>query len=149
MIGIGDQIPGRVQGFQKGPYNCLVSSLRKAAVLVVEDDSALRAVYRAILKGAGYAVVAVEDGIGALQTLDNDELPNAVVLDLMLPRLSGSDVGRELRSRADTRDIPIIVVTCTDTTDIEGVDVDCFIRKPVPPERLIQAVEICTRKRSG
>ena len=82
----------------------------KRTVLLVEDDHALREMYRATLASAGFSVVAVEDGIDALRYMDG-HTPNLVVLDLGLPRLGGEDVRRELASRPDTRDIPIVVVT--------------------------------------
>ena len=83
-------------------------------VLIVEDDHALREMYRTALIMSGYAVVAVEDGIDALQHVEQ-ALPNLIVLYLALPRLGGHDVARELASCAETRDIPILVVTGTDT----------------------------------
>ena len=122
---------------------------RTWTILVVEDDTALRTVYRASLKQARFRVVAVSDGLAALQQLDSDVLPDAVVLDLALPKLSGADFGRELRARRDTRDIPIIIVTGTDETDIEGLDVERVLRKPFLPERLIEAVDVCLRKRGS
>ena len=118
-------------------------------ILVVEDDTALRTVYRASLKAAGFHVIAVSDGLTALQQLDSDVSPDAVVLDLVLPRLSGADFARELRARRETRDIPIIIVTGTDEAGIEGVDVECVLRKPFLPERLIEAVDVCLRKRGS
>jgi DNA-binding response OmpR family regulator len=57
-------------------------------VLVVEDDAALRDFYRTALQHAGFAVVAVEDGLDALHHIDSAR-PHAVVLDLDLPRLAG------------------------------------------------------------
>jgi DNA-binding response OmpR family regulator len=67
----------------------------------------------------------------------------------MLPRLSGRDVGQELRAGALTRQIPIIVVTSTDPGDIEGISVDCILIKPVLPERLVEAVDRCVRNASA
>jgi CheY-like chemotaxis protein len=79
-------------------------------VLVVEDDPALRELYRSTLTLAGYSVVAVEDGIDALRRVERRR-PDALVLDLALPRKSGRDVKRELRSNPETRDIPIVIVS--------------------------------------
>jgi DNA-binding response OmpR family regulator len=115
------------------------------SVLLVEDDSRLRDLYRLALTEAGFTVVAVGDGIDALHVLEQ-RVPTAVVLDLALPRLSGRDVGQELKSSARTRHIPIVVVTGTDGGDVEGLDVDCVLRKPILPERLVEAVDLCTRK---
>jgi CheY-like chemotaxis protein len=108
--------------------------------LLVEDDHALREMYRATLVSAGFAVVAVEDGIDALRYIDG-HTPNLVVLDLGLPRLGGEDVQRELASRRDTRDIPIVVVTGSDTRDVRKTDFDSVLAKPVSSEGLLTAIE--------
>src|SRR5258706_15561940 len=84
----------------------------RATVLVVEDDPQLRFLYRMALMMAGYKVVAVEDGVDALRHVEADP-PQAVVLDIELPRLGGLDVQREIAAHAETRDIPIVVVTRT------------------------------------
>lgn len=118
---------------------------QKTTVLVVEDDWALRDLYKNILTVAGFAATAVEDGLDALRRIER-ELPNAIVLDLMLPRLSGRDLQREMASRAETRDIPIVVVTGTDATDLGKPDVACVLRKPVVPTELVFAVENALRR---
>lgn len=119
------------------------------SVLVVEDDAALRGLYRSILREAGYLVMDVEDGVAALRTLET-HLPAAVVLDLALPRLDGRDVYREMRSHADTCDIPVVIVTGTDTSDLNDKDFACVLRKPLLPDDLVSAVQDCIkRKRPG
>ena len=118
----------------------------KATVLVVEDDPALRTFYRSALTIAGYAVVAVEDGIDALRRIESDA-PDLVVLDMALPRLGGRDVQRELASRVETRRVPIVVVSGTETRDLSLADFACVIRKPITAEELIAAVEKCLRDR--
>jgi CheY-like chemotaxis protein len=82
---------------------------RETTVLVVEDDPALRTFYRTTSRIAGYIVISVEDGIDALRQVESDT-PNLVILDMGLPRLGGLDVQAELKSRAETRHIPIMVV---------------------------------------
>ena len=117
---------------------------RPTRVLIVEDDSALRALYRTALKAAGYEVVAVEDGIDALRQVELS-IPNAVVLDLELPRLSGRDVQKELASREDTARVPVVVVTGTEARDLREADFACILRKPIHPELLVYAIENCLR----
>src|SRR5688500_1486900 len=114
-------------------------------VLVVEDDPTLRELYRSTLALAGYSVVAVEDGIDALRRVDHPR-PDALVLDLALPRVSGRDVERELRSNPETRDIPIVIVSGQDVSDFNPDDFACVLRKPISPERLMIAVEDCLRR---
>jgi DNA-binding response OmpR family regulator len=120
-------------------------SPRKMAVLVVEDDPELRAMYRAALQIDGFAVVSVEDGVDALRHVE-DSRPDVVVLDLGLPRLGGRDVYREITGRADTRDIPIVIVTGGDTPDLNPGDFACILRKPVDGGALVSAVRRCCEK---
>jgi DNA-binding response OmpR family regulator len=123
-----------------------VSGWPKAhTVLVVEDDPALRRSYRTALTLEGFAVVTAEDGFDALRRVEVTP-PDAIVLDLGLPRLDGRDVARELTSNASTQHIPIVVVT-GESTELNEADFDCVLRKPVSPEMLITAVQNCLRKR--
>ena len=111
-------------------------------VLVVEDDAALRELYRSALRAAGYAVVGVEDGVDALRLIDSGK-PRAVVLDLALPRLSGRAVSRELQAHERTQDIPVIVVSGTDTSDLDPTRFACVMKKPIDPDDLVDAVQKC------
>jgi two-component system phosphate regulon response regulator PhoB len=104
--------------------------------------------YRTALRAAGYAVTAVEDGTDALRQIEQG-LPSAVILDLALPRLDGRDVHRELKSRPDTRDIPIVVVTGVDISEADQSSFACVLRKPCDAERLVDAVERCLRRGGG
>ena len=121
-----------------------VFTANATSVLIVEDDPALRALYRALLQMEGYAVIAVEDGLDALQQIENDP-PAAVVLDLGLPRLGGRDVQREMTGRFETRGIPIIIVTGEPTDDLDPSEFACILRKPLEPHALITAVRDCLR----
>jgi DNA-binding response OmpR family regulator len=116
-------------------------------ILVVEDDAALREQYRTTLRAAGYAVVGVEDGLDALRLIDTEK-PKAVILDLGLPRLNGRALSRELRAHTQTHDIPVIVVTGTDTSDLDPEQFAGILRKPIDPDALIEAVEKCVRNQS-
>jgi CheY-like chemotaxis protein len=120
-----------------------LSALGQRYVLVVEDEPALRELYRSVLRNAGFAVVAVEDGLGALRRVESAR-PQAVVLDLDLPRVGGRDVQRELKARPDTQRIPIVVVSGTDTADLDPEDFSCILRKPVSADELVSAVQKCT-----
>lgn len=108
-------------------------------ILVVEDDTDLRRLYRLTLTLAGYQVDDAADGLEALRRLES-EPPALVILDLKLPDMSGLAVRQEIAAHAATRDIPIIIVT---GTDIEIPDVPCVLRKPVSPESLVQTVRSC------
>lgn len=127
-------------------YNVGVASPgRKATILVVEDDRALRTFYQSALMIAGYHVVTAEDGVEALQRVEAYR-PAAVVLDLGLPRLSGRDVSQELLAHPHFREIPVVVVTGTDVSTLDVSSYACVLRKPVNLEALIKAVESCLRR---
>ena len=114
-------------------------------VLVVEDDPQLRDLYRNALRAAGYAVIAVEDGADALRQVEQ-AVPALVVLDLGLPRLHGRDVHSELKARADTRDVPIVIVTGGEVSEADAKQFACVLRKPCDPYRLVEAVAQCLRR---
>ena len=114
-------------------------------VLVVEDDPSLRDFYKATLRYAGYSVVALEDGLDALRWLEQQS-PSLIVLDLALVRVSGRDLHHELRSRRDTREIPIVVVTGEDTSDLNEAELACVLHKPVTGAALLEAVERCLKQ---
>ena len=137
----------------KFPYNrCVATPPSTPVVLVVEDDSSLREFYRTILRQAGYSVVAVADGRDALDWVEQ-HTPAIIVLDLALLHVSGRDVQQELRSHADTRNIPIVVVTGDDTSDLNKNELACVLHKPVTAEALVETVDQCLkfglRVRSG
>src|SRR5574340_1307456 len=104
-------------------------------VLIVEDDALLGAAIQAGLKQSGYAVDWMKDGTAAEQALATEPY-EAVVLDLGLPRLSGLEVLRRLRSRnvqANTQ-TPVLILTAMDTVDdrMKGLDAgaDDYLVKP-------------------
>ena len=125
-------------------HSVVGSQRRTARILIVEDDPGLRYVYRAALSVSGYDVICAGDGIEALYQLDAD-LPDLVVLDLTLPRLSGRDVQREISANARYRHIPILVVTGDPGDLVESANL-CILRKPVDPATLSDAVDRCLRR---
>ncbi len=118
----------------------MFAPVANATVLVVEDDPHLREAYRSFLTASRYRVLVASDGLAALTTIDHEQ-PQVVVLDLGLPRVSGWDVYRDLRSRPETQRLAIIIVSGNDLRDIPPRDVSAFMRKPVAPEQLASAVD--------
>jgi CheY-like chemotaxis protein len=104
--------------------------------------------YRTTLAMAGYVVVAVEDGYSALQWIETDR-PDGIILDLGLPRLGGRDLQREIAAHAETRAIPIVVVTGTSADDLDPADFRCVLRKPIKPDRLVDAARQCFPRPRG
>lgn len=116
-------------------------SERRQTILVVEDDEDLRRLFRTALSLAGYDVVEAGDGMEALRWIDHSP-PDLVILDLLLPGLSGLVVQQEIAAQVVTRQIPIVVITGS-TLDADGMNVACFLRKPVSPDQLIETVRSC------
>jgi DNA-binding response OmpR family regulator len=113
----------------------------RQTVLIVEDDSTARRMYRTALGFAGFDVIEAEDGVSALRSLDQYPV-DVVVLDLMLPTLSGLAVQQEIAAHAHTRHTQVVIVTGS-TMSLDHVDVSCVLRKPISPDRLIDAVRGC------
>ncbi|PYR93251.1 MAG: response regulator [Acidobacteria bacterium] len=110
-------------------------------ILIVEDDVDLRQMFATWLKFAGYDVQQAGDGLEALRLIDGQP-PHAVVLDLGLPLISGQVVRQEIAAQAQTRDIPVIVVTAQPGSH-DHLKVACVLTKPVLPDDLVDVVGRC------
>jgi DNA-binding response OmpR family regulator len=130
--------------FNPIPFTSVTGERR---VLIVEDDADLRHVYRLALSFAGFQVQEAIDGMDALRRIDADP-PDLIVLDLMLPDLSGLVVQQEVAAHAHTRNIPVVIVTGSGI-NLDHVDVPCVLRKPITPEQLIETVRKCLNAEQG
>jgi two-component system, OmpR family, alkaline phosphatase synthesis response regulator PhoP len=123
------------------------SSVRKA-ILVVDDDENLRRLVAAYLESEGYEVKQAADGPAALQSAEKGQF-DLVVLDLMLPGLSGLDVARRIRALGP---VPILMLTARASEDdvLQGFDAgaDDYLVKPFSPKVLVARVRAILR-RSG
>ncbi len=117
-----------------------------ARILVVDDEPGVRRLLHANLVARGYAVTAVETGEEALARLDEDA-PDLVVLDLMLPGLSGLDVCRGLRAASP---VPILVLSAhgEEQTKVEALDLgaDDYLTKPFSVDELLARVRALLRR---
>jgi DNA-binding response OmpR family regulator len=116
-------------------------------ILIVEDDADLRLMYRTALAMAGFDVQEAGDGLDGLRIIDRDP-PDAMILDLGLPRIDGAAVRSEIAAQAHTRHIPVIVVTGL-PGDHTALNVPCVLRKPVSPDEVVNAVRDCLAARGG
>jgi DNA-binding response OmpR family regulator len=120
--------------------------MNQASILVVEDEPSIREVVDLYLRRAGYQVTVVEDGQTALETLSS-QLPDLVVLDLMLPKVDGLEITRWLRERGDT---PIIMLTARreERDRIAGLEMgaDDYVVKPFSPQELVSRVRAVLRR---
>jgi len=116
-------------------------------ILVVDDDRAVRESLRRSLSFNGYAVMLAQDGVEALEVIATDR-PDAVVLDVMMPRLDGLEVCRQLRSTGD--DLPILVLTARDSISerVAGLDAgaDDYLPKPFALEELLARMRALLRR---
>ena len=120
-----------------------------AKVLVVEDEDALATLLEYNLAKEGYTVFLAPDGEEALLRVD-EEAPDLVVLDWMLPKVSGIEVCRRLRQGPKTRNIPIIMLTARgeETDRIRGLDTgaDDYVVKPFSMSELTARVRAVLRR---
>jgi DNA-binding response OmpR family regulator len=104
----------------------------KKKILLVEDDSNLAGVYKARLELEGFAVVLVNNGEDALSTTISEK-PDLIVLDAMMPKISGFDVLDILRNTPETANIRVIMLTALsqekDKQRAEGLGVDEYLVK--------------------
>ena len=79
-------------------------------ILVVDDDLTLREMYEERLKQEGYIVIGAADGEEAISKAQ-DQLPALIILDIMMPKINGIDVFKQLRADEKTKGIPIVILT--------------------------------------
>ncbi len=118
-------------------------------VLVIEDEDALSALLQYNLDKEGYSVSIAADGEEGLVLID-ERAPDLVVLDWMLPKVSGVEVCRRLRARPETRNLPIIMLTARgeETDRIRGLDTgaDDYVVKPFSMSELAARIRAVLRR---
>jgi two-component system response regulator MprA len=116
-------------------------------ILVVDDDQAVRDSLRRSLTFNGYEVELASDGLGALESIARQR-PDAVVLDVMMPRLDGLETCRRLRSAGE--DVPVLVLTARDAVSdrVGGLDAgaDDYLPKPFALEELLARLRALLRR---
>jgi len=119
------------------------------SILVAEDEPAQAEVLKYNLEAAGFSVRIAPDGDETLLQID-EELPDLLVLDWMLPEVSGIEICRQLRSAEATRNLPIIMLTARGEEDdrIRGLEVgaDDYMVKPYSPGELIARINSVLRR---
>jgi two-component system phosphate regulon response regulator PhoB len=121
----------------------------KPLVLVVEDEQALVTLLRYNFEAAGYEVATALDGEEALLAI-SERRPDLIVLDWMLPSISGLEVCRQIRRKAETRDVPVIMLTARgeEADRVRGLDsgADDYVTKPFSPNELVARVRAVLRR---
>jgi two-component system phosphate regulon response regulator PhoB len=118
-------------------------------ILVMEDEDALATLLQYNLEKEGYDVTVAADGEEGLLQVD-ERLPDLVLLDWMLPKLSGIEVCRRLRGRAETRNLPIIMLTARgeESDRVRGLDTgaDDYMTKPFSMTELTARIRAVLRR---
>ncbi len=118
-------------------------------ILVVDDDRAVRDSLRRSLEFNGYEVALANDGVEALARI-NGLAPDALIVDVMMPRLDGIETTRALRAAGN--DLPILVLTARDSVDdrVDGLDAgaDDYLAKPFALDELLARVRAMLRRRT-
>ncbi|MBP5609189.1 MAG: response regulator transcription factor [Lachnospiraceae bacterium] len=122
----------------------------KARILVVDDESRMRKLVKDFLVKNGYAVVEAEDGAAALDIFFSDNNIDLLILDVMMPKMDGWEVCKEIRK---TSSVPIIMLTARgeERDELLGfqLGVDEYMSKPFSPKILVARVEAVLRRTTG
>lgn len=108
-------------------------------ILVIDDDAAINELVKVNLEISGYTVVSALNGIDGF-ALAKQELPDLIILDVMMPDMDGFSVAKLIRENSATKDIPILMLTALGMLEdkVKGFDigVDDYLTKPFEPEEL-------------
>jgi len=113
-------------------------------ILVAEDQPHIRALIQYKLRNSGYQVVAVEDGEAALRQA-HEIKPDLILLDVMMPLMTGFEVLAALKQTDDTKNIPVLLVTAqsSEVEVLKGLEMgaDDYVTKPFSPNELAARVK--------
>ena len=115
-------------------------------ILVVDDEASIQETVRAYLERDGFIVYTAGDGREALDLVARKQ-PQLIVLDLMLPDISGEDIARQVRERSD---VPILMLTAKSSEDERiaglGIGADDYVVKPFSPRELVARIKAILRR---
>lgn len=117
---------------------------RKTRILVVEDDLDLGSAVCELLNASEYDASHAIDGMDALEQLSGPDLPDLILLDLMMPRMDGWKFREEQLRDPRLKDIPVVVLSAVGEI-AESIDATHILRKPVNPVALLDAIERLSR----
>ena len=120
----------------------LLTEQRKI-VLIVDDESMLVTLLRRHVTNAGYDVDVATNGQEALDKIEENP-PDLVLLDLMMPRMNGFETCRRIRANQKTKELPVIIITAlhseTDSSDAANCGANEFLTKPVDGPNLVKRI---------
>jgi len=111
-------------------------------ILIVDDEPAIIDVLSSRLKASGYEVCSARDGVEALEKVKSEK-PNLIIMDVLMPRMTGFEAMKKIRDDPHSRGIPALVISARGSmkeyfSDITGVE---FIPKPYDPKDLVERIE--------
>jgi two-component system, sensor histidine kinase and response regulator len=110
---------------------------QRTAILIVDDEADIRDSLREWLEDEGYSVATAADGAEALELLAGEQLPCVVVLDLLMPKVSGTEVYRRMQGDPRLATIPVVVSTSDPSRAPSGV---LIMKKPVSFKHLLGTI---------
>ena len=112
-------------------------------ILYVEDNEFNLKIVRQLLSRTSYRLIEAMDGASGVATAQN-ELPDLILMDVQLPKLSGLDATRQLRADAKTAAIPIVIITSFalsgDAEKAKAAGASAYLAKPYSPRELLQMI---------
>ncbi len=122
------------------------------SVLVVDDETEIRHLLCMMLRLVGYQTVEATDGMDALSKVD-EQMPDALILDVMMPKMNGIEVCKTLRAGADTADLPIIMLSGrVQEEDVQAglkAGANHYLAKPIVMDVLFSHLKDVIENRNG
>jgi DNA-binding response OmpR family regulator len=114
-------------------------------ILIIDDEDDLLRITKTRLKASGYEVLTLDSGEHAVEVAKREK-PDLILLDIMMPEKDGCAVRRELKADRETREIPIIFLTCLYTKEDEkskghAIEGNFFIAKPIDQNELLTVIK--------
>jgi len=124
----------------------------KGKILIIEDSASFQTLYRSVLEGDGYEVIAAEDGENGLRLALSEE-PSLILLDMVLPKLHGLEVLKTIRADKKSKDIPVIIFSVLGTTeDIQkGLEFganDYTVKGSYSPKEILSKIRVLLAQKS-
>lgn len=118
------------------------SAENKKTILVVDDEAHIRELLRQQLEAEGYSVKEAQNGVDAI-TQVKEEIPDLIILDVMMPAMNGFDVAAVLKNDPKTLKVPIIILSIVEDKDRGyGLGIDSYLAKPINTEELLSNIEV-------
>lgn len=114
-------------------------------IVVIDDCRVTLAILTDMLENAGFKVSTAEDSIYSNHLIYNSSPPDMILLDVMMPHMSGDKKARKLKERKGSSAIPVLLISSKDETELSKMasssGADGFLRKPFTSEKLLQTVQ--------